>query len=183
MVHDWSQTTKHQMHQFKMAIDGALKSKYETRALTCARSSVRLPCYQLEGGPRNLAVEVYKIHYRRAERNSVTAACLLPRPLGAVALYLSAWMDSGWTTPGAVHHGAEGTQLAGLLPTRARDTASPSPTISRDNSLSLGTPGRSGPQTQGSPVSQALRSASFTFKLTIRLAQIKAAFFKDQTEK
>ncbi|KAG9570456.1 glycosyltransferase family 5 protein, partial [Aureobasidium melanogenum] len=145
-----SQTTKHQMHQFKMAIDGALKSKYETRALMRARSSVqRFPVAQWKEDLEILQSKSIKIHNKRAERkqrNGGMSVATTPWGSGYNTPSLPGWMTpSGWTTPGANTPWGRGTPNPSRpsSPTRARGTAESSPTISRENSLSLGT--RAGP--------------------------------------
>ncbi|OBW67971.1 MAG: Amidase signature enzyme [Aureobasidium pullulans] len=149
-----SQTTKHQMHQFKMAIDGALKSKYETRALMRARSAKqRFPVAQWKEDLEILQSKSIKIHDKRMEkkqRNGGMSVATTPWGSGYNTPNMPGWMTpSGWTTPGAGTPWGRGTpnpsrpNTRPSSPTREGNTAESSPTNSRNNSLSLGT--RAGP--------------------------------------
>ncbi|KAM0701921.1 hypothetical protein Q7P35_010831 [Cladosporium inversicolor] len=83
-----SQTTKHQMHQFKMAIAGALKSDYNTRATMRARSAKqRFPVAQWKEDLEILQTASIKIHKKRMQY--VTG-----KHTG-----LSSGTTSGWATP------------------------------------------------------------------------------------
>ncbi|GAB7327834.1 hypothetical protein MBLNU13_g11627t2 [Cladosporium sp. NU13] len=83
-----SQTTKHQMHQFKMAIAGALKSDYNTRATMRARSAKqRFPVAQWKEDLEILQTASIKIHKKRMQY--VTG-----KHTG-----MSSGTTSGWATP------------------------------------------------------------------------------------
>jgi alpha-1,3-glucan synthase len=83
-----SQTTKHQMHQFKMAIAGALKSDYNTRATMRARSAKqRFPVAQWKEDLEILQTASIKIHKKRMQ--FVTG-----KHTG-----MSSGTTSGWATP------------------------------------------------------------------------------------
>lgn len=83
-----SQTTKHQMHQFKMAIQGALKSDYNTRATMRARSAKqRFPVAQWKEDLEILQTASIKIHKKRMQ--FVTG-----KHTG-----MSSGTTSGWATP------------------------------------------------------------------------------------
>lgn len=85
-----STTTKHQMHQFKMAIAGALKSDYETRAMMRARSAKqRFPVAQWKEDLEILQSTSIKIHKRRMEHISA-------RRMG---FETGSALSSGWNTP------------------------------------------------------------------------------------
>lgn len=85
-----SLTTKHQLHQFKMAIAGALKSDYETRATMRARSAKqRFPVAQWKEDLEILQGTSIKIHKKMMERISA-------RRMG---LDTGSATSSGWTTP------------------------------------------------------------------------------------
>ena len=85
-----STTTKHQMHQFKMAIAGALKSDYETRATMRARSAKqRFPVAQWKEDLEILQSASIKIHQRMMERISAKR----------MGLDTGSATSSGWNTP------------------------------------------------------------------------------------
>ncbi|KAK5113286.1 hypothetical protein LTR85_010903 [Meristemomyces frigidus] len=151
-----STTTKHQMHQFKMAIAGALKSDYETRAIMRARSAKqRFPVAQWKEDLEILQGTSIKIHKKMMERIS---AKRMGMDTGSAASSgwntpnLPGWMTprSGWATPTGY------ATPRGTTPTHSRPgTRSSSPvrsgttTPSRTGSLSLGMrhgPGHSPPQ-------------------------------------
>lgn len=149
-----SQTTKHQMHQFKMAIQGALKSSYETRAMMRARSAKqRFPVAQWKEDLEILQSSSIKIHDKRLARrkNGLASGATTPFGSGWNTPNLPGWMTprSGWATPS----GGMGTPWGGNTPNASRPntrppspnrgTADNSPVMSRNNSFSLGT--RAGP--------------------------------------
>ncbi|KAK0793196.1 hypothetical protein LTR02_014660 [Friedmanniomyces endolithicus] len=85
-----STTTKHQMHQFKMAIAGALKSDYNTRATMRARSAKqRFPVAQWKEDLEILQSASIKIHKKRMEH--ITAK--------RMGLDTGSAVSSGWNTP------------------------------------------------------------------------------------
>ncbi|GAB7350371.1 hypothetical protein MBLNU459_g0998t1 [Dothideomycetes sp. NU459] len=143
-----SQTTKHQMAQFKMAIHGALKSGYDIRATMRARSAKqRFPVAQWKEDLEILQSNSIKIHNKRVARrnNGLASGATTPFGSGFNTPNLPGWMTpSGWNTPTG-----GGTPWGGNTPTASRPntrpssptrgTAESSPTISRSNSLSLGT--------------------------------------------
>ncbi|KXT01368.1 hypothetical protein AC578_6619 [Pseudocercospora eumusae] len=147
-----SSTTKHQMHQFKMAIAGALKSDYETRATMRARSAKqRFPVAQWKEDLEILQSTCIKIHKKRMEH--ITA-----RRMG---LEDKSGTSSGWNTPGWM------TPRSGwATPTGSRPNTRPSspnrsgtstPAGSRRPSLSLGM--RHGPgHIPGTPSTPSERS-------------------------
>ncbi|KAK5706292.1 hypothetical protein LTR97_001279 [Elasticomyces elasticus] len=149
-----STTTKHQMHQFKMAIAGALKSDYNTRATMRARSAKqRFPVAQWKEDLEILQTASIKIHKKRMEH--ITA-----RRMG---LDTGSAMSSGWNTPnlpgwmtpksgratptgGSTPRGW-GTPASSLPGTRSsspvRSGATTPTAVSRNGSFSLGV--RQGP--------------------------------------
>lgn len=149
-----SQTTKHQMQQFKQAIHGALRSNYETRATMRARSAKqRFPVAQWKEDLEILQSNSIKIHDKRLARRRNGLASGAATPFGGSGWNtpnLPGWMTprSGWATPSGF-----GTPWGGNTPTASRPntrppsptrgTADNSPVLSRNNSFSLGT--RSGP--------------------------------------
>ncbi|GAB7364057.1 hypothetical protein MBLNU230_g4612t1 [Neophaeotheca triangularis] len=161
-----SQTTKHMLHQFKMAIAGALKADYQTRATMRARSGKqRFPVAQWKEDLEILQATSIKIHKKRMERmqnkrlgidtgSAATSGWNTPN--------LPGWMTprSGWATP----TGASTPRGGATTPTtQSRPNTRPSspsrsgqttPAMSRNGSLSLGMrhgPGHSPPQhAQGS---------------------------------
>jgi alpha-1,3-glucan synthase len=83
-----SQTTKHQMHQFKMAIAGALKSDYNTRATMRARSAKqRFPVAQWKEDLEILQTASIKIHKKRMQY------------VNGKHTGVSSGKTSGWATP------------------------------------------------------------------------------------
>lgn len=151
-----STTTKHQMHQFKMAIAGALKSDYETRALMRARSAKqRFPVAQWKEDLEILQTTSIKIHKKRMEH--ITAKRM---GLDTGSVVSSGWnTPRGWMTPrsGAATPTGYGTPRGTATPATSRPgTRSNSPvrsgatTPTTSNSLTLGLhhgPGHSPPQT------------------------------------
>lgn len=180
-----SQTTKHQMHQFKMAIQGALKSNYETRAMMRARSAKqRFPVAQWKEDLEILQSRSIKIHDKRVarRRNGLASGAATPFGSGLNTPNLPGWMTprSGWATP----VGGAGTPWGGNTPNASRPNTRPpsptnraddtSPTISRANSFSLGT--RSGPghsASGGRPSLSRFNSAEQMYGNTKRLTRIE----------
>ncbi|KAF2163334.1 glycosyltransferase family 5 protein [Zasmidium cellare ATCC 36951] len=140
-----SSTTKHQMHQFKMAIAGALKSDYETRALMRARSAKqRFPVAQWKEDLEILQGTSIKIHKKQMERISARRMGLDDKSGASSGWNTPGWMTprSGWATPTGSRPGTRPSS-----PTRSGTTT---PSGSRHGSLSLGMrhgPGHSPPQT------------------------------------
>nr|POE74642.1 cell wall alpha-1,3-glucan synthase ags1 [Quercus suber] len=88
-----STTTKHQMHQFKLAISGALKSNYMTRALMRARSAKqRFPVAQWKHDLEILQSTSIKVHKKMMERIS-------HRRMGVENGSSTGWSTPGWMTP------------------------------------------------------------------------------------
>nr|POE47199.1 cell wall alpha-1,3-glucan synthase ags1 [Quercus suber] len=88
-----STTTKHQMHQFKMAISGALKSDYKTRALMRARSAKqRFPVAQWKEDLEILQGTSIKVHKKMMEHISY-------KRMGLESGVSSGWNTPGWMTP------------------------------------------------------------------------------------
>ncbi|KAL8882053.1 MAG: hypothetical protein Q9198_000876 [Flavoplaca austrocitrina] len=77
-----STTTTHLLHQFKMAIEGALESKQETRAMMRARSAKqRFPVAQWVEDLEILQSTAIKIHQKEAGRSSTRPSSLaIPEP-------------------------------------------------------------------------------------------------------
>lgn len=144
-----SSTTKHHMHQFKMAIAGALKSNYETRALMRARSArQRFPVVQWKEDLEILQSSCIKIHRKRMEYIS-------NKQMGLERTKTSASIASGKNTPilGWMTPGGSRSNTRSNSPTRSEGG-------SRQNSvagvLSLGFrhgPGHSPPSTAQSTYS------------------------------
>jgi alpha-1,3-glucan synthase len=139
-----STTTKHQMHQFKMAIAGALKSDYETRAMMRARSAKqRFPVAQWKEDLEILQGTSIKIHKKMMDKISA-------RQMG---MDTGSAMSSGWNTP----------NLPGWMTPRsgwATPTGATTPTASRPGTRAS-SPVRSGATTptmsrNGSHASQSL---------------------------
>ncbi|KAK3676019.1 hypothetical protein LTR78_004211 [Recurvomyces mirabilis] len=165
-----STTTKHQMHQFKMAISGALKSSYETRALMRARSAKqRFPVAQWKEDLEILQGTSIKIHKKRMEHISMRRMGL---DTGSAASSgwntpnLPGWMTprSGWATPtGALTPRGASTPVHSRPGTRSSSPVPSGATTPTNGALTLGMrvgPGHSPPNsrsklpTQG-PSSQA----------------------------
>lgn len=162
--------SKHQLHQFKMAISGALKSDYETRATMRARSAKqRFPVAQWKEDLGILQSTSIKIHKKMMER--ITA-----RRMG---LDTGSATSSGWTTPNlpgwmtprsgfATPTGASTPRIQTPVHSRpgTRNTSpvrSGTTTPSRDPSLSLGMrhgPGHSPPGSLSTGRSQPSLSRS-----------------------
>lgn len=129
-----STTTKHQMHQFKMAISGALKSDYETRATMRARSAKqRFPVAQWKEDLEILQTASIKIHKKRMQY--VTG-----KHTGMSSGTTSGWATPslpGWMTPrsGANTPRGTGTPVASRPNTRP---SSPTREAPANNQLSLG---------------------------------------------
>lgn len=148
-----SQTTKHQMQQFKQAINGALKSNYEMRAIMRARSAKqRFPVAQWKEDLEILQSNSIKIHDKKVARRRNGIASGTTTPFGGSGWStpnLPGWMTprSGWATPAGFATPRGGTPNPSRPNTRpaspVRGTAENSPVVSRQNSFSLGT--RSGP--------------------------------------
>nr|OQO18342.1 hypothetical protein B0A51_18106 [Rachicladosporium sp. CCFEE 5018] len=139
-----STTTKHQMHQFKMAIDGALNAGYETRAMMRARSAKqRFPVAQWKEDLEILQTASIKIHKKRMEH-------VTDRQTGLASGTTSGWATPnlpGWMTPrsGRATPNGFGTPRGGNTPAGSRPGTRPSsPNRSRATSptrnaaLSLG---------------------------------------------
>lgn len=154
-----SQTTKHQMQQFKMAIHGALKSDYETRATMRARSAKqRFPVAQWKEDLEILQSTSIKIHDKRMakaqerKRLGVATGATTPAGSGWNTPHLPGWMTprSGWATPTGMTTPWNRTPVSSRPNTRPSspvrtmpNSVANSPAVSRSNSLSLGT--RAGP--------------------------------------
>ncbi|EMC98218.1 glycosyltransferase family 5 protein [Baudoinia panamericana UAMH 10762] len=124
-----STTTKHQMHQFKMAIAGALKSNYDTRAMMRARSAKqRFPVAQWKEDLEILQTTSINIHKQQMDRISAKKMGLDDKSV----------VSSGWNTP----------NLGSLTPRSgwATPNSSTTPTNSRPGTRS-GSPDRSGATT------------------------------------
>lgn len=145
-----SQTTKHMLHQFKMAIAGALKADYETRAMMRARSAKqRFPVAQWKEDLEILQATSIRIHKKRMERMQNKR---LGIDTGSAAT--SGWNTPnlpGWMTPRsglATPTGASTPRNGATTPTiQSRPNTRPSspsrsgqttPAMSRNASLSLG---------------------------------------------
>lgn len=142
-----STTTKHQMHQFKMAIAGALKSKYETRAMMRARSAKqRFPVAQWKEDLEILQTASIKVHKKRMDR-------VTEKQMGLASGTSSGWATPnlpGWMTPksGMQTPTGFGTPRGVGTPAGSRPGTRPSsptrtsprgsPNVSRNASLSLG---------------------------------------------
>lgn len=141
-----SSTTRHQMHQFKMAIAGALKSDYNTRATMRARSAKqRFPVAQWKEDLEILQSTSIKIHKKQMERISMKRMGLEDKSGTSSGWNTPGWMTprSGWATPSGSRPGTRPSS-----PSRS-GTSTPTP-ASRRGSLSLGMrfgPGHSPPQT------------------------------------
>lgn len=97
-----SSSTKHQMHQFKMAIAGALKSNYDTRAMMRARSAKqRFPVAQWKEDLEILQGTAIKIHKKRMEHISARRMGLEDKSGASSGWNTPGWMTprSGWATP------------------------------------------------------------------------------------
>ncbi|KAK3069316.1 hypothetical protein LTR53_012437 [Teratosphaeriaceae sp. CCFEE 6253] len=144
-----STTTKHQMHQFKMAIAGALKSDYNTRATMRARSAKqRFPVAQWKEDLEILQTASIKIHKKRMEHISARRMGL---DTGSAAT--SGWNTPnlpGWMTPrngratptGGSTPKGWGTPVSSRPGTRSSSpvrSGATTPTMSRTGSFSLGT--------------------------------------------
>lgn len=141
-----STTTKHQMHQFKMAIQGALKSSYETRSTMRARSAKqRFPVAQWKEDLEILQTASIKIHKKRMQY--VTG-----KHTGMASGTTSGWATPslpGWMTPrsGANTPRGPGTPVASRPNTRPSSPTRPE--VPNNNQLSLGMrvgPGHSAPE-------------------------------------
>ncbi|KIX10110.1 uncharacterized protein Z518_01191 [Rhinocladiella mackenziei CBS 650.93] len=148
-----STTTAHLIHQFKLAIDEALSSKTELRALMRARSAKqRFPVAQWVEDLEILQSTAIRIHDKveAAKRHTTTAGDLI-------------WPHSGWNTPG----GSGATTPAGWrTPTTAHSRGPSYSTLhsltarlknlghsrdqSQDNTLSSSAPGLSRSASLGS---------------------------------
>jgi alpha-1,3-glucan synthase len=100
-----SMTTTHLLHQFKLAIDGALNSKPEVRAKMRARSAKqRFPVAQWIEDLEILQGTSIRIHNKEASKSNnrpVTPTCpMTPRGLGAMS---PTFPGSGTQTPVGMH--------------------------------------------------------------------------------
>ncbi|KAF4552111.1 Cell wall alpha-1,3-glucan synthase-like protein [Elsinoe fawcettii] len=161
-----SQTTKHQMAQFKTAIDSAIKSGYKTRALMRARSALqRFPVAQWTEDLEILQAKSIKAHDKFAEKRksirfSSASGTATPgsSSAGWSTPHLPGWMSprSGASTPWGFQTPAIRSPVQSRPNSRAPSptrnvagsssvapSADNSPVMSRRNSFSLGT--RSGP--------------------------------------
>ncbi|KAF2214124.1 glycosyltransferase family 5 protein [Cercospora zeae-maydis SCOH1-5] len=139
-----SSTTKHQMHQFKMAIAAALKSDYNTRAMMRARSAKqRFPVAQWKEDLEILQGTCIKIHKKRMEHITARRMGLEDKSGTSSGWNTPGWMTprSGWGTPAGSRPNTRPSS-----PTRSGATT---PNASRPASLSLGM--RHGPGHGGSP--------------------------------
>ncbi|KAK4624114.1 Cell wall alpha-1,3-glucan synthase ags1 [Fulvia fulva] len=143
-----SSTTRHQMHQFKMAIAGALKSDYETRATMRARSAKqRFPVAQWKEDLEILQGTSIKIHQRVMDRISAKRMGLEDKSGSSTGWNTPGWMTprSGWATPTGSRPNTRPSS-----PTRSGTTT---PTGTTPNALSLGLrhgPGHTSPQNSSS---------------------------------
>ncbi|KAK4971939.1 hypothetical protein LTR66_011355, partial [Elasticomyces elasticus] len=148
-----STTTKHNMQQFKMAIHGALKSDYQTRATMRARSAKqRFPVAQWKEDLEILQSSAIKIHKRRIEKLQAKTG---PRS-GSVTPSTNGWQTpipgwmtprSGWGTPrGATTpaHSRPGSR-AGTRPSSPNRDSESSATLSGSSLASFSLGFRSGP--------------------------------------
>lgn len=153
-----SSTTRHQMHQFKMAIAGALKSDYETRALMRARSAKqRFPVAQWKEDLEILQSTSIKIHKRQMERISLKRMGLEDRSGTS-----SGWNTPGWMTPRSGWATPTGSRPS-TRPSSPNRSGTSTPSRSRHGSLSLGMrhgPGHSPPGTITSSSSNSRHTMS-----------------------
>lgn len=142
-----SATTRHQMYQFKMAIAGALKSDYNTRAKMRSYSArQRYPVQQWKEDLEILQATSIKVHREqmiklRNRRLGIESGTSTPSLPGWLTPNLSGWnTPSGNVTPrgsGTPAQSRPGTRPSS--PSRsATATALTTPTMSRNGSLSLG---------------------------------------------
>ena len=97
-----STTTVHLLHQFKMAIDSALASKTEVRAMMRARSAKqRFPVAQWKEDLEILQTTAIKVHEREASKGSRTPG----RPSSPTPTFTPGRFDtpSGSNTPFEIH--------------------------------------------------------------------------------
>ena len=97
-----STTTVHLLHQFKMAIDSALASKTEVRAMMRARSAKqRFPVAQWKEDLEILQTTAIKVHEREASKGSRTPG----RPSSPTPTFVPGRFDSpsGSNTPFEIH--------------------------------------------------------------------------------
>ncbi|SMQ48893.1 unnamed protein product [Zymoseptoria tritici ST99CH_3D7] len=97
-----SSTTKHQMHQFKMAIAAALKSDYATRSIMRARSAKqRFPVAQWKEDLEILQSNSIRIHKKRMEYINAKRQGIEDRGGTSSGWNTPGWMTprSGWATP------------------------------------------------------------------------------------
>ena len=130
-----STTTKHQMHQFKMAISGALKSSYETRSTMRARSAKqRFPVAQWKEDLEILQTASIKIHKKRMQY--VTA-----KHTGMASGTNSGWATPnlpGWMTPRSGANTPRGTGTPVASRPNTRPSSPTRPEIPANGQLSLG---------------------------------------------
>ncbi|QIW99286.1 hypothetical protein AMS68_004804 [Peltaster fructicola] len=145
-----STTTKHQVEQFKMAISGALKADYDTRATMRARSAKqRFPVAQWKEDLEILQASSIKIHRERMTRlqnKRLGIESGSSTPSGWTTPNLLGWITprSGWNTPnGYATPGGPASPVVSQPTTRPSSPSRQSPTSntpeqSRTASLSLG---------------------------------------------
>ncbi|GIZ44984.1 hypothetical protein CKM354_000816800 [Cercospora kikuchii] len=149
-----SSTTKHQMHQFKMAIAAALKSDYNTRAMMRARSAKqRFPVAQWKEDLEILQGTCIKIHKKRMEH--ITARRMGLEDKSGTS---SGWNTPGWMTPRS-GWGTPAGSRPNTRPSSPNRSGATTPNASRPASLSLGM--RHGPGHGGSPP-QSITPSSHT---------------------
>ena len=128
-----SSTTKHQMHQFKMAIAGALKSDYQTRAIMRARSAKqRFPVVQWKEDLEILQSTSIKIHTKQIDRISAKRMGLEDRSGTS-----SGWSTPGWGTPRS-GWGTPASSRPNTRPSSPTRSGTVTPSVPRHASLSLG---------------------------------------------
>lgn len=155
-----STTTKHQMHQFKMAISGALKADYDTRAMMRARSAKqRFPVAQWKEDLEILQAKSIAIHTERMQRlqnkrsgidsgSAPSSGWATPNFMGWQTPKSGMATPTGWGTPrGTGTPSASRPNTRPSSPTRAGTQTTPS--SSRRGSFSLGMrhgPGHTSPE-------------------------------------
>ncbi|KAF2724832.1 glycosyltransferase family 5 protein [Polychaeton citri CBS 116435] len=179
-----SPSTKHMMHQFKMAIDGALKSDYETRSMMRARSAKqRFPVAQWKEDLEILQSTAIKIHKKRMERISAKRMGIdtgSATSSGWTTPNLPGWMTprSGWATPTGFGTprgtGTPAQSRPGTRPSSPTRSGQTTPSISRQGSLSLGLrhgPGHSPPTNVRSARSAGTSSRSSSRRNSLEIQE------------
>lgn len=131
-----SQSTKHQLRQFKTAIADALASSEETRAGMRARSAKqRFPVAQWKQDIELLHTASIHTHKRTLEKKKTGQISGTSTP-GWATPSLPGWMTPGNATPGWMTP-RNGTTRSGTPVTSQPNTRPPSPTRDRDHHAEL----------------------------------------------